>query len=396
MIVLRYTLTQKGLLPCESSPFFRYRNNFLLLAGENIGQGINKELQIRLGDVQCRQKPERRFVAQTADETALEEFVPGGAGSIEKLDAYEKTTAAHSLDFVRHGLLQGAELVQKIGPEGTGSFGEMVAEHDFDDLGGNGCDERSAAEGGSVAPGGEALGHFLRSQDAAHGQAVGESLGHADDVRPDAVSLESPEFTGAAHAGLHFIADEQNAAFMAQFFHAAHVVIIKRKHAGFALDAFHHDSAGLVVDCSLQGVEVIGRYLLEASGHGSETIHKIGPSCGGQGAKRASVETARQGNDIRRVAAGYLSGIAAGELDGRLVSLGSGVAEKGLGKMCGGNQQLGKLNLRFLIEEVADVPELAGLLGQRADNFVIAVAEAAHGDTGEKVNVFFAVAVPET
>ena len=64
--------------------------------------------------------------------------------------------------------------------------------------------------------------------------------------------------------------------------------------------------------------------------------------------------------------------------------------------MCGGNQQLGKLNLRFLIEEVADVPELAGLLGQRADNFVIAVAEAAHGDTGEKVNVFFAVAVPET
>ena len=108
------------------------------------------------------------------------------------------------------------------------------------------------------------------------------------------------------------------------------------------------------------------------------------------------METARQGNDIRRVAAGYLSGIAAGELDGRLVSLGSGVAEKGLGKMCGGNQQLGKLNLRFLIEEVADVPELAGLLGQRADNFVIAVAEAAHGDTGEKVNVFFAVAVPET
>ena len=50
---------------------------------------------------------------------------------------------------------------------------------------------------------------------AESGQAVGDGLGDADDVRDDAGVLERPHPTGSAVAGLDLVGDEQDAVLVA-------------------------------------------------------------------------------------------------------------------------------------------------------------------------------------
>ena len=63
--------------------------------------------------------------------------------------------------------------------------------------------------------------------------------------------------------------------------------------------------------------------------------------------------------------------------------------------MAGAQQQAGQFQLFFLIEKVADVPELVGLGFQGGTDLVVAVAQGGHRDAGQQVHIFLTVHVPQ-
>ena len=271
----------------------------------------------------------------------------------------------------------------------------MVAEHNLDDLGADGGSEAAAAECGGVASVGEALGDLVGGEDAAHGEAVGKGLGHGDDVRLHVVVLEGPELAGAPHAGLYLVAHEERSVLPAEPLNALDVALPQRKDAAFALDALDEDGCGVLVHGLGKGIEVAGRHLLEALGDRLEAVHEIFPAGSCEGGERAAVEAAGQGDDVDGIPALHLGLVAAGQLDGRLVGFGAGVAEEGLAEVGRGKEQASQLKLRLLVEEVAHVPEGVGLLHEGFVDLVVAVANGRDGDAGEQVDVFLAVDVPE-
>ena len=83
--------------------------------------------------------------------------------------------------------------------------------------------------------------------------------------------------------------------------------------------------------------------------------------------------------------------IAARRLDGALDRLGAGIGEEHLVGEGRGDQPLGEAALAGNLVEVGDVPELAGLLGQRGDEMRVAVAERVDGDAAAEIEVALAV-----
>ena len=81
----------------------------------------------------------------------------------------------------------------------------------------------------------------LAGDDRAERHAAGDALGQADDVRLDAPVLDGEHLAGAAHAGLHFVGDQQDAVLVAQLAQLA--MELRRRHevAAFALDRLDED-----------------------------------------------------------------------------------------------------------------------------------------------------------
>ena len=57
-----------------------------------------------------------------------------------------------------------------------------------------------------------------------------------------------PELTGTAHAGLHFVKDQQQAEFVGCGAQTSQILDIGGADAAFALDRFYDDGGGLAAD----------------------------------------------------------------------------------------------------------------------------------------------------
>lgn len=88
-----------------------------------------------------------------------------------------------------------------------------------------------------------ATGHVLTlaRNDAAQRDAAGNALGRADDVRLHTPMLDGPPAPGAPDAGLHFVCDQQDAMFVAQFTQQREEGGRRRNIAAFALDWLDQD-----------------------------------------------------------------------------------------------------------------------------------------------------------
>ena len=75
---------------------------------------------------------------------------------------------------------------------------------------------RIAAEGGGVRAGPQLRGDLGLGEQAAHGDAAGQRLGQRHHVGLDAPVLVGEPLAGAAHAGLHFVEDQQQLVLVAQ------------------------------------------------------------------------------------------------------------------------------------------------------------------------------------
>ncbi len=84
-----------------------------------------------------------------------------------------------------------------------------------------------------------------------------------------------------------------------------------------------------------------------------------------------------------------------GEFAGGLVGLGTAVAEEGLAAKADLAEALGVLDLGLVVIDVADVPEVLGLLLSGFDEGGMAMAQDSAAEAGEEVEIFFAVGIPD-
>jgi ParB family chromosome partitioning protein len=142
---------------------------------------------------------------------------PGGAllGGfvLDELHADHQAAAAHLADAAvpRRNLFQAVERVLAHG----GGVLDQAFFQQPDGLQRGGAGDGVAAKGVAV----RALRpvHDALARDhGAQRHAGGNTLGHADDVGLDAPVLHGEHLAGAAHAGLHFVGDEQDAVLVTQ------------------------------------------------------------------------------------------------------------------------------------------------------------------------------------
>ena len=207
--------------------------------------------------------------------------------------------------------------------------------------------------------------------------------------------LEGPRLAGTEQAALHLVHEEEDALLAAQGLDALGVVGVHGPDAAFALHDFDEHGGGLGRDGGLKRVQIAPRHGLETVRDGREAVLEPLLPRGGHGRVGATVERLVQRDDFVGVHVFDALHVAAGQLDLRFVGLRAGVAEERLLEVAEGQQFLGEFKLLFLIEKVAHMDELAGLLFDDLREFLVAVAEAGHGDPGEQIDVFLAVEVGE-
>ena len=113
-----------------------------------------------------------------------------------------------------------------------------------------------AAEGRRVRAGLEGALHFVAGHHGAHGNAAGQTLGQGDDVGDHRFPFEGIETAGAAYAGLHFVEDQQGAAFRADAPQFLQIAGGWQVDATLGLNGLGDDRAGTVADRHASGLGV--------------------------------------------------------------------------------------------------------------------------------------------
>ena len=134
----------------------------------------------------------------------------------------------------------------------------------------SGCGEgeRLAGIGRSVITGDECCGDVVAGPHRSDRHPVGDALGHRDHVGAHAGMLETEPGTGAAHAGLHLVEDQQQTALVADLPDATEIVVVGRVDATFALHRLEDDTAHLGGEAALELCEVVPDDVPEPSGNG--------------------------------------------------------------------------------------------------------------------------------
>ena len=99
--------------------------------------------------------------------------------------------------------------------------------------------QRVAAEGRAVISGDQGLAVLLR-QECADRHAVAKPFGQRHNVRLHTVFLVAKEAAQAAHAGLDFVQNQQDALAVAPLANSLQVVVVRDNHAGLTLHRLHH------------------------------------------------------------------------------------------------------------------------------------------------------------
>ena len=153
-------------------------------------------------------RPGRRVRSSTAAAAA-------GSGSVvpgtDQLDADHQALAADLADDRSAAVGRLRRPSRSSRARSAARCLQVVVEHVVEGRRGRGRGQRVAAEGGDRAARPGSPSGRARRDDAADREAVAEALGEGQRVRGDAVRLVAPEvLAGAAPAGLHLVADEQD------------------------------------------------------------------------------------------------------------------------------------------------------------------------------------------
>ena len=201
----------------------------------------------------------------------------------------------------------------------------------------------------------------------------------------DARPFIGEELAGAADAGLHLVEDEQQAVLVAERAELAQELAGDEADAALALDRLDHDRRGLGPDRRLDRLEVAERHLVEALGGGPKPSRYFGLPVAASVASVRPWKAPGEGDDARALGMAADELIAPRRLDGALDRFGAGIAEEDLVGEGLAHELGGERLLLGNAVEVGDVPELAGLLGQRLDQRRMGVAQRIDGDAAREI-----------
>ena len=194
-----------------------------------------------------------------------------------------------------------------------------------------GAADRVAAEGRAVAAGGEHVLHLLAEQRCAQRQPAAEPLGRGDDVGLDAVVHITVELAGAAVAGLHLVADEQDVLRGGELRRTLDEFLRQRDDAALALHDLDHDGGAFVRGhLRLEIVEIVRLGIGKALRQRQKVVVEHVLTGRGERRDRAAVEAVFERDDGVVFRALVLSRVFARSLDGAFVGLRAGVGEEDL------------------------------------------------------------------
>ena len=239
------------------------------------------------------------------------------------------------------------------------------------------------------------VGDRLGREHRADRKAAAEALGRGQDVRRDAQPHVGVKLSGAAHAGLHFVVDQQRVVLVAQLACGAREFGGRRQYAALALQRLHHHGAGLVRDRRFERGDIVERQVRDTSRNRLEALGVLGLAADADGEQRASVKGVVERDDLV-LALGARIAVATCQLERGFVGLAPGVGEKhALGESLFG-QLARQAQRRFVGDHVREVPELVALLGQRGHQLRVAVTQHGHRNAAGEVDVFLVVLIPDS
>mmetsp|Transcript_74713 Transcript_74713/g.192821 ORF Transcript_74713/g.192821 Transcript_74713/m.192821 type:complete len:363 (+) Transcript_74713:194-1282(+) len=200
--------------------------------------------------------------------------------------------------------------------------------HLADSVVGAGADEWCAGECAAMIARADHVGHLLRHEHGADGQAGGEGLGHGHHVRRHPGDLVAPQLAGPPEAALHLVEDEHGADLVAPLPQRLHELGGGRNNAALALHRLHEDCARLLID-GLQASRLIELQELNRRHDRLEGRLVVLLPREGQGTHRAPMEGVLESDELLAWLLIHVVELA-GKLDGRLVRLRSRVAEESL------------------------------------------------------------------
>ena len=231
----------------------------------------------------------------------------------------------------------------------------------------------------------EVLGDVLLGQDGAHREATGDALGGGQHVRLDVGPLMGEQLAGAPHAALHLVQPHQDAEFVAGGAEPAQELETRRADAAFALHGFDENAGRLRTDGVAQRIQVVERHVIEAVYLRPEAGEILLVAGRGQHRQRTAVECAVEADDPVALRLAGLRHRLAHHLDHALVGLGPRVAEEHAVGERRIHQARGQpFGLRHAIQ-VTGVHDLAGLLGDRRHQVLVAVTERGGRDPGAEI-----------
>ncbi len=242
----------------------------------------------------------------------------------------------------------------------------------------------------------QVLGNRVSGQHGADREATAQALGTGKDVRGHAVMLVGIQMAATAHAGLHFVEDQQGVVLVAQFAGAFQIGLLGRQHAALALHRFQNDGAGLVRDGCFQRIQIVVRNVRDTGNLRAEAVGILGLTTDVHGKQGTAMEAVQRRDDFVLVFTELFAGITTRQFQCRFVGLGAGVAEEHAVGKGGVHQLVRQTQSRLIGEHVGDVPELARLLGERLDQCRMGMTEGVDGDAAGKVDQLAARLVPDT
>ena len=260
------------------------------------------------------------------------------------------------------------------------------------------CDragDRVAAESAAVRADFKTRGDFRATQHRADGQAAAEPFRRGHDVRRHPEFLVQVERAAAADAGLHFVKNQQRVVAVACLARGAHEIRMRRRHAALALNQFQNHRASRVVRGGFKRAGVVERQVRDAARFRPEVVAVFFLPAGADGEKGAPVKRVVKGDDAVLVRAETPLRVAAREFERGFVGFGAGVGEEHALGESHVAQAARQFNRRRVHQQVADMPEFAGLLGEDAAQFRVGVPERADRDAGREIQIDISVGVPQ-
>ena len=199
--------------------------------------------------------------------------------------------------------------------------------------------------------------------------------------------------TGAAHAGLYLVNDQQQPVGVTDLADLPHDVVVHHHHATLGLDRLDHDGGGLGADRRLEGRHVANGHVVETIDLGPKPVQDFLVAGGRDGRQCAAMETVIEGDDpvAFRVAIDVM--MAPRQLDRAFVRFGPGITKKDRVGKAVGDQAVRQALLSGDVVQVRSMHQGGGLFLDFRHQMGVAMTQAQHRQAGGKIQVFAAFGV---